>query len=1118
MSTSTGPVQTSESFFQKYGWGGSWYKEPSTTGKFKEMCDKIQKVFEDPENFFEGVTKGVVKGMSGDGGKEGSSTLVDRLTQAALDGGGALSVYALEELLTHSETFDLGPEDTSLKEQALEDLRKAKEESKSLKETTEAVWNRLKKYHIIMGELHLNSKPSSNELMRAAREEMDGKNHDGMSPIDSVVRLQESMSKLRILHNLKQPSLADAPASPHKRTVEKPPSAAEVKKVKELEEKTDGIASSFSKKIVHFTTMYTIHYLFSLEDDPSSFNKILEGEGDFKQQYLERFGSGCRYYFYNMIYEIIRCLIEPIITETIEEVVTRLRTFLRSDVNMLKFMEDKIKEMAEYYGRIELARQNYLAEGRTDEAGTFESYLEQQILLYGGRYTEKDLLTIFNEYLVEFVPRPKIRIFGHHIPLLSSFIEWIVYSVRKTIVRYVLKRTGIVEKLLTEGTNSIQAAQLGMKKLIEQKLTQICEMIDRTRSELDSLSEMKDRLSEKELEARKKELLIRSLDLSIQLHSFKLWRFIEIESCHGDERLLRDLDNPVLGAATDTLTAVSTLLQWKLFSVEKVLEDATTGLMKTCLMAIFEKNDAQTEVHLQTVLEVFNKSFAYVPEEERREAELKYREECGILDENLVALQERLSHTAVATALEMHLKNASGERHNAIKAYVEQERVAFQQFYEEFNGSVMRFIAHSQKPYAGEEETKALREELNKTLYTIENYITYITSHIRSAELKECYSDVQGDLYNIYAATIHSLQDLYKTLDSAAEHINTTRTHEEEIEQSEKCYKILGEVATWDYKGAKEGLNALEAVTPPSIKEGVLGRLIEIRGLYKELEKNDVELKISKEYADLQAREQRVVQKIAGIEKAEEKIKILSILSKQYRDLKINKEFPTADAVELERARIYAEMSWLYQEIIDDPNILIQKYIVPLLKTNRLDKLAQQTFHTPSPKSKAPIFLKLEEVKIWYRKKCDLFTGELKNFEIPPSDLEQLKQQRTMIKELINEHFRQVYSAIEYNFNLKAMDIHSRRENIQVLHRNFYDCTWTFGTIAQQFSVKGCISIGQIKLYKTVAPTLIARVAPRITQGTQAMIGAMEKPFHYKQLILRLILLDIAKRSRGAAR
>ena len=66
--------------------------------------------------------------------------------------------------------------------------------------------------------------------------------------------------------------------------------------------------------------------------------------------------------------------------------------------------------------------------------------------------------------------------------------------------------------------------------------------------------------------------------------------------------------------------------------------------------------------------------------------------------------------------------------------------------------------------------------------------------------------------------------------------------------------------------------------------------------------------------------------------------------------------------------------------------------------------------------------------------------------------------------------------------------------------------------ILQAFNVKGYISIGELKLVNNLVPELTKRIAPAITKQTRTMIDAMGEPFHYEQLLIRLLLVDIARR------
>jgi len=90
------------------------------------------------------------------------------------------------------------------------------------------------------------------------------------------------------------------------------------------------------------------------------------------------------------------------------------------------------------------------------------------------------------------------------------------------------------------------------------------------------------------------------------------------------------------------------------------------------------------------------------------------------------------------------------------------------------------------------------------------------------------------------------------------------------------------------------------------------------------------------------------------------------------------------------------------------------------------------------------------------------------------------------------------------------------KEEIGSLVDNIHQQLKEIETKAKTFQVKGCISVGEMKLRQAVAPKLIDIASPLIQQHMETMIKILGESFHTKQFLLRLIFADIAKRQENA--
>ncbi len=1119
--------------------GRAWNHMPNIPGvgtvrAVMQTSQKVQEVIADPTEFATQVAKGTGLGIMaalqvppqapGEPTAEDEDTvslapaaLSSRLSQILMGGVSAGSSFVMKQLLENSETYDLDQEDVNLQAEAIKTLTKNQNVQKSLPETAKSVWNTLNKYHILIGGINLNIKNSSDEKMRDERVKSEGPNLDGYSPIHSLMQCQESWRTLRTNHalNLVNPS-PTIPSSNSRRT-RVLQTAEEKAQIEALVTKTDTLVSNFSQKTVHYATMYIIHRICNHSFDPAIYQQILQEGGNIEEAYLKKFDGPVRRILYKAAFRTIAWFIRPLIGKTIEEVITHLRKFLNSDVDLLQLVQKKMGDMADYYGRIEKARCDYTQPNRNDECGTFDNFLKHTIQAYGQqKLTEEELMKIFGDYIVDnFVPRPQIKFFGYKIPLISSFFEWIGHSIRKAVVRHAMNKAGIVKKMLTQGTDSVHYAQLGLKRLLAQKLDQVLKMVQRSRSRpvvvMDPLVAQPVQPTSLDLEAKKTQLISRQLHLIIQQHSSKLLRFIDIESCNGDERKLADLDNRVSALVSEIMSTASNVYKGEPFSIGKVLEDASTHAMETALLALFEDKEKQIEENLQTIFDVLDKSYTYVPENERADSERQFLEECAQVDQNLSSLQDQLSRAAVAAALESHLKNVSGEKHNNIKSYVQNEKELYANFVQELTQLGNQFnIADTTQS-----SSSPLKASVSRAISLIEQYLSHISAQLPSPELEACYSDVRGDLHNIYASAIVHLNKLHEKMNQIAIAMNTINKTEGEIVDTNTCEKALHNFSLErPFQETIDTCKAIQTQLPPSIQEelkqkleAVIGDRDTLENTIAELTTFDLRAKVNKTLGGLK-------EKQALFAQAKNELDSLKLESREYHDLQgTNSTYLTQEAVDLRKAdlleTIQKRSNWLNQ--IQDVDF--KRDISPHLAikiTNQLYTIFYPSFFA----TKVPIFSNLSALQAGVQQWIEKKETELAELPETPSIRKEIEDKEVKLSDQILKSIKAIQERLQQNRIAQQMQGDELKILITQIQKEAFEgeSFTSLSQLTEHFTVKGCISVGEIKLHNRLAPEITAHIAPKIIKGTRTMIDAMGKPFHYKQLVLRLLFLDIADR------
>ncbi len=181
----------------------------------KETCEAVKDVLKNPESFFAAATRGVIAGaFNKEGNKTAATTtnnvtatttttetltttttattsststattsttaspptspsrttgprhgnfLFNYVTDLLKEGITTVTVLILEQVLEQSIGRDLDETDRSFQQEALKNLKKAKEENQSLQEIAKEIGQTLNKYHIIVGGVNALPKDSGNQ-------------------------------------------------------------------------------------------------------------------------------------------------------------------------------------------------------------------------------------------------------------------------------------------------------------------------------------------------------------------------------------------------------------------------------------------------------------------------------------------------------------------------------------------------------------------------------------------------------------------------------------------------------------------------------------------------------------------------------------------------------------------------------------------------------------------------------------------------------------------------------------------------------------------------------------------------------------------------------------------
>lgn len=1139
--------------------GDYWYT-PSLLGTIQQTAtqlgqtaERTNRVLADPSGFVSQAVQGAIQGVSqtvsqpsratpSEREHEGEEGEIPRILESSdppslfngvqrllSEGASKAAAVGLEQLLLHART-----EDASLLEGALESLNRARVEGASLPETAKSVWESLNSRHIVWGGVHLNAKRSSNKILRDARleAEREGKSEellihdtDGTSPINSLIRCQELFQTLSAQHKLSPPAPSTSlpPSESPSQTElvfpvrEDEPSASR-EEIERLQQRTDETIHRFCEKTVHYSTMYAMRTLFSQEIPPEEFNQMIQQGGNLEARYLNRVGGGVvRQFMYKHIYRLILKLISPIIQETIEGVTTHLRDFLKDDVQMLKFAEAKIRDLSNYYGRIERGRQDYVRGPRSDnpgyEAGSFDEFLSMTIRNYGeNRLTEAELIKRFGDYIVSnYTPRPHIQIGGYRIPLISKLLEWVVHSIRKGLIRFFLQRTQLIDTILTRGTSSAQYAQLGLKKMLLTKLKEIVNMIQRSRPrDVTDLTE-EEAPTRSRLEAKKARLITRNLHQVIQQHSRNLHRFIEIQECKNKDEPLRNLDSRINTLTSEILSSVHHLFQWEPVTFQGILEDATTNLLETSLLSLFEDKERQIESQMQGIFEVLERTYEYTSPESQVTQEYRHREELRNIDNQLNELLEQLSRLAIEAAAEDHLKNASVERHRKIEEFVvgeKNEMIELGRYLYSLNSTLLKMINEHDYDNSNIHEIK---EQLNEAVCRIEGFLRRTAAILRGKELKAiCYSDVRGDLYNAYAIQIKILEKF------ALETLNPLLIKIKEIEQQEQlvlryaeAHKRL-ETLSYDYS-AEELITELEEIRlllPESDRSALDEPFRAIRENWLELDRLNSQQRLLNQEAQLQRDQDAYSQQLQQLNTVRRDLGELADLLVQYRNQR-------GAGAEEGRMRLVQEIQRRYSGLIQINDPSLHQYVLDLIRSDNTGELYKK-LHPPkwSIRSEVPVFTALNRYQLLLQEQIRKIGQQRENLRPQTESLnaEEIQENKSSL-------IRQMQPRIELGLNtIAGMVTHPAETFLGMLleiteyTKRFEEVGCQSALIADNLKVSAYIAVGELKLAQNITP-IATTIAPRISESITHLLDSLGEPFHYKQLILRLVILDIVRRN-----
>lgn len=1101
---------------------GNYWHQPSLIGTLHETANNVNRVVNNPQQFTEQIVRGAILGVNPPRGESGNHPLIEapslltNIQQIVLNGVSAASATALEQLLEKAQVIDPDDQENALKNESLTKLRNGRNNG-NLQQSAAAVWNALNERHIVFCGMHLNPKHSSIDFLRQARIEETNPESDGANPIEDLVRCQDSYARIRQDHQLPPPSEPPPPPTLNSTQSSIHSQLTPESEKEHLIQATNEIVDRFCLKTIHFSTIYALKGLLNNELDP---NEILQTGGNIEAHFLSRVGGGVvRQFFYRNAYRFIFRIIGPLIKETVQSITSHLREFFTDDVTILKFAETKIKDLANYYGRIERGREAFLAPVQTNsegaQAGSFDEFLLLTMRTFGPNHlSESELIKQFEEYIANhYTSAPELKIAGHRIPLLSKFISWIVHSLRKMAVRFFLKRTDLVNSILNQGSGSAHHAQLGLKKILQNKLAGILKMLHRTRSrQVSDLSEGTSENPQLNIEMRKAQLITRELHQVIQQHSHNLLRFIDIQACNNNMPALRNLDNRINTLTVEILDAVRNLFQWEPFSLQTVLENATTNMIETSLLSIFDDKEMQIESQMQAIFSVLENSYQYVSNDQKLQLELRYRQQSLELDNTLNGLLEQLTRLSIESSIEDHLKNASVEKHQKALAFIEEEKEAQRGFANYFT-ELKQNLNHSLENYDNTEHTaRQLKDQINQGIARIERYMNKIAATLRSKELANCYTDTKGDLFNCYALQISLLESFAEEiLTPLLEKINHTVHLEECVNQAIQTKQSMRHFSYDRLKNElDEELERIKESMPQEGRQALIAPLNDISERWSNLHNINLNLRFFQTKEQLDEKKRQVDRKIETVNRIRGFLNDISVRIHEHHTLLTpNPLNQSKQEVNQRREQLFNEIEQIrFQlfQIQDQPFA----QIIDFLRVDTTEAL-YRVFYPPWTLSRrVPIFTALDRLRNFYIQKQNLLQNQIQQVahNLQNLDKNNLEQQKEIQIQNLRQYLFLAETVVDNFLNAKSEELNQKSLELPDLFNDFESLTEEMLLSTNALTVKGCIAVGELKFMNNKG-LIIANITERITTKINHLLDSLGKPFHYKQLVLRMVVQDI---------
>lgn len=1119
--------------------------ESSTFGTGLDKIAATAKViFLNPKNrrdFFEDATKGIIRGTfppsqpkEGADAPESDVSFIESIFSGLRHLGGEafgqVTAIALRKLLSHAKAPEWDEEGKKLLEEAKNTLNKAK--TSDLYTKAQEIREKLSKYHVIVGGFDISL------LLRWIEDHPDEK-VKSLNPISSFIECQEKIGALKTLYKLPESSIPIALEEVPPPQVSDP--VEEEKKKKAIED-TDASLNHFCTQVAHISTMKAVDGFFDIHRQETVYNRIIK-DAKVRQAYANQCFKGIKKYLVQIPFVIVQKLITPIISKMLFQFLSDIRNFLQNDIDLLKFSESKISDLSDYMGAIETQRVHYLDKGtRTDLVGTFEGFCKLKLIQYGEKFTEEELLSTFKDYIVDrYTPRPTPSI-----PLLSS----LVFSIRKRIIRHYLKKTQIIETYLKEGTSSIQVAQYGFKQLLVKKLNELKKLIHKNSAKNSSVEKKSDLLSPEDKKAKaQKDKILRDFPDKIDEFSGKLVHFIDIEACNGDDKKLKELDNRVATLFQELKKVLHPILPLETFSLSDTLRSATSDLTIDAISSLFRTNGDQIEKQLQETIQLLGRSFAYASEEERRLADVKMQQEMISLDQQIKTLLEELSSTAVKQAINQKLQNVSGERHQRVVDFVEKGKVKAQEWVRTFHEKkdLLETQLKNKSDLKGENRFNAFQKDLGEVVDSVDHYLRHLCGTLCSKELQEeCYSDVQKELFSTYQQMSIILSiDIIPALETLAKQNKQIKESDEIDELSPQFLNlskaISSEQSEEEHKKTIEDLNKLYNEFSPLIGDDSknLKDFIEILNTAPaETSRLTTKIELKTQLNEKIALQETINRGFTQSNKITTELKTISTLINEFSSIQKNRVYPTTEAVNLRKKTVFnlinhhIEQLKSLQEIDDRLHQTVLKPILdislPILVENenppiegmnkavqQLEKLLLSNFF----RSRQTLFHALAQVNVSFQQQSFTLKKEITSLKknLGEDSEKKIEELRASLKSKTNYLEATKNQILSFFEALQKQQI-IKRERAQ---KSIYDQFHTMGTkikesydILQEPRVKGYISVGESQLQETLSPKILAVVAPQVHEKMQTIVKSLQKTLHWKQLVLRLILTDVANRGQ----